>query len=94
MRAVPLNPLYSPYAAYVNRKLCYTKHAMGKKIQVTRTIDVTELGRAGGKATAANRTEKQRKAAARAAVKARWDAYYKAHPEKVKTKRSGASRKK
>jgi hypothetical protein len=64
---------------------------MGKK--VTRIIDVTELGRAGGKATAANRTAKQRSAAARTAIKARWDAYYKAHPEKLKTKRSGASRK-
>jgi hypothetical protein len=65
---------------------------MGKK--VTRIIDVTELGRAGGKATAANRTAKQRSAAARTAIKVRWDAYYKAHPEKLKTKRSGASRKK
>jgi len=65
---------------------------MGKK--VTRIIDVTELGRAGGRATAANRTAKQRSAAAREAVQARWAAYYSAHPEKAKTKRSGASRKK
>jgi hypothetical protein len=67
---------------------------MGKKVKITRVIDVTEMGRAGGKATAANRTAKERKAASALAIKARWDAYYAAHPEKVKTKRSGASRKK
>lgn len=65
---------------------------MGTK--VTRVIDVTELGRAGGKATAANRTPKERSAAARIAIKARWEAYYAAHPEKVKTKRPASSRKK
>jgi hypothetical protein len=67
---------------------------MGKKVKISRVVDVTEMGRAGGKATAANRTAKERSAAARNAIKARWDAYYKAHPEKVKTKRTGASRKK
>ena len=57
---------------------------MGKKI--TRIIDVTELGRAGGKATAARRTAKERKAASVVAIRARWDAYYAAHPEKLKAK--------
>lgn len=65
-----------------------------KKIKVTRIIDVIAMGRAGGKATAASRTPKERLAAARKAIKARWDKYYKDHPEKLKMKRSGASRKK
>ena len=78
-------------AAYVKKKVLYLA-PMGKK--VTRIIDVTELGRAGGKATAAGRTAKQRSAAARTAIKARWDKYYEDHPERVKTKRTGASRKK
>jgi hypothetical protein len=64
---------------------------MGKKI--TRIIDVTELGRAGGKATAAGRTAKERKAASAMAIKARWDAYYAAHPEKLKAKLERAKKK-
>lgn len=53
---------------------------MGRKVKIT--VDVTELGRLGGKATAANRTPEERKKAAAKAIKARWDAYYAAHPEK------------
>jgi hypothetical protein len=41
---------------------------MGKKV----VVDVTELGRAGGRARAANMTAEERSAAARAAVQARW----------------------
>ena len=41
---------------------------MGKKI----LIDVTERGRNGGNARAAKLTDKQRSAAARKAVNARW----------------------
>jgi hypothetical protein len=59
---------------------------MGKKVKVTRIVDVTELGRKGGQATAAARTPKERQAAAQTAIKARWDAYYKLHPEKLKAK--------
>ena len=55
---------------------------MGKKIK----IDVTELGRAGGRATAAARSPQERKAAASVAIKARWDAYYAANPDKLKAK--------
>jgi len=57
---------------------------MGRKVKVI--VDVTELGRRGGQATAANRTPEERAAAARAAINARWDAYYAAHPEKLKAK--------
>ena len=55
---------------------------MGKKIK----IDVTELGRAGGHARAANLSEAELSAAGSKAIKARWDAYYKEHPEKLKAK--------
>ena len=59
---------------------------MGKKVKVTitRIIDVTEMGRAGGRATAAKRSPEQRKEAARKAIAARWDRYYREHPEKLK----------
>jgi hypothetical protein len=57
---------------------------MGKKIRLI--IDVEEMGRKGGLATAANRTPAERKAAAVAAIQARWAAYYQAHPEKLKAK--------
>jgi hypothetical protein len=63
---------------------------MGKKVKVV--VDVTELGRAGGLATAKARTPAERQAAAKIAVQARWDAYYKLHPEKVKAKRARAAK--
>jgi hypothetical protein len=59
---------------------------MGKKVTVTRVFDVTELGRAGGRATAANRTPQERKQASQSAAKARWEAYYAANPDKLKAK--------
>jgi hypothetical protein len=65
---------------------------MGRKITIT--IDVDKLSRAGGHARAASMTPEARSESARNAVQARWDAYYKAHPEKKKTARTGASRKK
>jgi len=67
---------------------------MGRKIKVTMTVDVDKLSRAGGRARALALSPEERKEAARKAVQARWDAYYKAHPEKRKTARTGASRKK
>ena len=60
---------------------------MGKKIH--RVIDVTEMGRKGGKATAANRTPEERREAAQRAIKARWDKYYKDHPEKRRRAKKG-----
>jgi len=61
---------------------------MGKKVKVTitRIVDVTEMGRAGGRATAAKRTPQERTEAARKAIAARWDRYYRDHPEKLKRK--------
>jgi hypothetical protein len=63
---------------------------MGKKIQIT--VDVTEMGKLGGKATAASRTPEERVAAARKAIKARWDKYYRDHPEKRKAKKKGKTK--
>jgi hypothetical protein len=56
---------------------------MGKKIQV----DVTELGRRGGRARATKLGPKKLRAAGRKAANARWEKYYREHPEK---KRPGA----
>jgi len=61
---------------------------MGKKIM----IDVTELGRAGGHARAASLSEVALSAAGSKAIKARWDAYYAAHPEKLKAKLERAAK--
>jgi hypothetical protein len=59
---------------------------MGKKVKVTRIVDVTEMGRAGGKARAENLTDAELSAAGSKAIKARWDAYYAANPDKLKAK--------
>jgi hypothetical protein len=64
---------------------------MGRKVKLI--VDVTELGRQGGRATAANRTPEERKAAAQLAVEARWAAYYAAHPDKLKAKLEREARK-
>jgi hypothetical protein len=80
-----------PFLTPLRRKF-YTESAVGKKIRIT--LDVTELGRAGGNARAAAMSPQERSEASRKAVQARWAAYYAAHPEKRKTARTGASRKK
>ena len=71
-------------------KMLYSS-TMGRKVKVI--VDVTELGRLGGRATAANRTPAERKAAALAAIQARWEAYYAAHPEKLQAKLEREARK-
>jgi hypothetical protein len=62
---------------------------MGKKIKVTRIIDVTEMGRAGGLATAENRTPEERSAAARAAAKSRWAGHVAKRPASSRKKAAG-----
>ena len=57
---------------------------MGKKVRIT--VDVTELGRAGGHARAASLSDAELSAAGSKAASARWNAYYKAHPDKLKAK--------
>ena len=59
---------------------------MGKKVKIVRIVDVTELGRAGGHARAANLSPTELSDAGRKAVAARWDAYYRDHPEKLNAK--------
>ena len=49
-------------------------------------IDTAKIGKKGGDARAANLSPKARSASAKAASRARWDAYYKEHPEKLKAK--------
>ena len=51
------------------------------------TVCIDEMGRLGGRAMAARAAPPgERKTAARKAIKARWDAYYKQHLEKLKAK--------
>jgi hypothetical protein len=57
---------------------------MGADRTITVKLNVSKLGRAGGAATARNRTAEQRQAAARKAAAGRWEKYYKEHPEKRK----------
>lgn len=55
-------------------------------------VDTAKIGRQGGNARAANLTAKERSASASAAAKARWDTYYKLHPEKLKAKKERAKK--
>jgi hypothetical protein len=50
-------------------------------------IDTAKIGKKGGKARAAAMTQAERKASAVAAIRARWDAYYREHPEKLTAKK-------
>ncbi len=47
-------------------------------------LTVADAGKLGGAARAANLTPKQRVAAARRANRARWNKYYREHPERVR----------
>jgi hypothetical protein len=62
---------------------------MGRKV----TIDVTESGRKGGLTRAANLTDKELAEGARIASKARWEQYYKDHPDKLKARKEREARK-
>ena len=64
---------------------------MGKKVRIT--VDVTEMGRKGGRARAAKLGKAGLSEAMRKAVQARWDRYYAEHPEKRKTARPASTRK-
>lgn len=70
----------------------YTGRFMGKKIKVTRVVDVTEMGRKGGLARAENLSEAELSAAGAKAAKAKWDAYYELHPDKLKLKQERVAR--
>lgn len=49
-------------------------------------IDPVKIGAKGGRARAANLTEEELRASGSAAARARWDAYYEAHPDKLREK--------
>jgi hypothetical protein len=57
-----------------------------KKKRVLVMVDVAAIGSLGGSARAASLSAEERQEASRQAVNARWDAYYAAHPEKLKAK--------
>jgi hypothetical protein len=50
-------------------------------------IDTRKIGAKGGKARAANLSAKELSEAARTAVNARWEQYYRDHPEKLKERK-------
>jgi hypothetical protein len=64
---------------------------MGRKVTIT--IDVTESGRKGGKARARNLSPKELTAGARTAANARWEQYYRDHPEKLEAQKEREARK-
>jgi hypothetical protein len=64
---------------------------MGRKVKII--VDVTKLGALGGKARAANLSGKELTASARAAANARWEQYYREHPEKLKARKEREARK-
>ena len=59
---------------------------MAKRRFVMVTVDITDLPSMGGKARAASLSAEELSAAGSKAIKARWEAYYKLHPEKLKAK--------
>jgi hypothetical protein len=56
-------------------------------------VDVAQIGSLGGSARAANLSQEELREASRKASNARWDAYYRAHPEKLKAKLERAAQK-
>jgi hypothetical protein len=56
-------------------------------------VDVAQIGSLGGSARAANLSADERREAGRHAVNARWEAYYAAHPDKLKAKLERESKK-
>ena len=56
---------------------------MGTKV----TVDVTEIGRKGGQARIAAMTEAELSKASSKASRARWEEYYRLHPEKLEERK-------
>ena len=56
-------------------------------------VDTKKIGAKGGKARAENLSGKELAASARSAAKARWEQYYRDHPEKLKARREKEARK-
>lgn len=62
---------------------------MGKKV----TIDVTELGRKGGRARAENLNKSELSKIGQKGANKRWEQYYREHPEKLKARQEREARK-
>lgn len=56
-------------------------------------VDVAEIGRIGGQNSRKNLSDAEASAIARAANEARWNAYYEAHPEKLKARQEKEAKK-
>jgi hypothetical protein len=56
-------------------------------------IDTAKIGKKGGEARAANLSDAELQKSASQAARARWDAYYKLHPEKLKAKKEREAQK-
>ena len=56
-------------------------------------VDTRKIGAKGGRARAANLSERELKAASKAAATARWERYYRDHPEKLKARQEREARK-
>jgi hypothetical protein len=59
---------------------------MAAKKKAGTLVDTAAIGSLGGAARAANMSAKERQQSARNAIKARWEAYYQAHPEKLQAR--------
>ena len=64
---------------------------MGRKVKII--VDVTKLGSLGGKARARKLSAEELSAGARTAVNARWEKYYRDHPDKLKARKEREARK-
>jgi hypothetical protein len=56
-------------------------------------IDPVEIGSKGGRARAESLSTLELQESGRSAAKARWDAYYRLHPEKLQAKKERAAKK-
>ena len=62
--------------------------SMGKKVRVVRVIDVTEMGRAGGRARAANLSAEELSAIGKAAAEKRWRGHVAKRPASSRKKKA------
>lgn len=60
--------------------------------QATISAVMRELGRRGGAASRSNLTDHEKTRIAKKAAKARWDEYYRLHPEKLHAKKRAKKR--
>ena len=64
---------------------------VGRKVKVI--VDVEELARAGGYARGKKLSAQELSQAGKSAVNARWESYYREHPEKLKARQDREKKK-